>query len=431
MNELLAILDLRQIDDDTFVGSHPSRNPVRTFGGQMMAQSLMAATRSLRHDLPPSALSVHFIAGGDPEKDLEFHIARLRDERRFANRRVDVMQGGTLLTTAMVSYLSGGRSLEHGVEPPELPDPLTVPPIDDLLRGYEDVVPHFVNALRPIDWRYTNDPTWVMRAKGEKLTHNRVWMKAQGPMPDDPALHAAALVYASDTTVLDSIITTHGLSWGFDRIFAVSTNHSVWFHRPVRFDDWLLYSTSSPVAADSRGLGTGHYFDRSGQLRGDRRAGRHHQAFPALRRRRGDRHRELVFHVLSELLGTPLDGLLVGPGPRQAVDVVGAADLAESPYEQPYDDDGLDDAEDAENDAGDRDAAVVRLSAFRLTPPEEAENHRDDAEHDAADDTQQRNDRGHQRSDAQAVTGSPRRRCVSGVRRRRGRRGVGARIGAV
>jgi len=266
LQELLAILDLRQTGDDTYVGSHPSKNPVRTFGGQMMAQSLVAATRSLKYDLPPSALSVHFIAGGDPERDLEFHVARLRDERRFANRRVDVMQDGVLLTSAMVSYLAGGRSLEHGVEPPELPDPLAVPPVDDLLRGYEDVVPHFVNALRPIDWRYTNDPTWVMRSKGEKLTYNRVWMKAQGEMPVDPSLHAAAMAYASDTTVLDSIITTHGLSWGFDRIFAVTTNHSVWFHRPVRFDDWVLYSTTSPVAADSRGLGTGHFFDRSGQL---------------------------------------------------------------------------------------------------------------------------------------------------------------------
>jgi acyl-CoA thioesterase-2 len=264
--ELLAILDLRQVDDDTFVGSHPSKNPVRTFGGQMMAQSLVAASRSLKHALPPSALSVHFIAGGDPAKDLEFHIARLRDERRFANRRVDVTQDGELLTTAMVSYLSGGRSLEHAVEPPDLPDPLSVPPVDELLRGYEDVVPHFVDALRPIDWRYTNDPTWVMRDKGERLPHNRVWMKAVGSMPDDPALHAAALVYSSDTTVLDSIITTHGLSWGYDRIFAVTTNHSVWFHRPIRFDEWVLYSTTSPVAADSRGLGAGHFFDRSGQL---------------------------------------------------------------------------------------------------------------------------------------------------------------------
>ena len=266
LDELLAILDLRQTDENTYVGSHPSKNPIRTFGGQMMAQAFVAASRSLEHPTPPSALSVHFIAGGNPEKDLEFHIARLRDERRFANRRVDVMQDGEVLTTAMVSFLTGGRSLEHSVEPPELPDPMSVPPVDDLLRGYEDVVPLFVEALRPIDWRYTNDPAWVMRSKGESLPHNRVWMKAVGAMPDDPVLHAAALVYSSDTTVLDSIITTHGLSWGYDRIFAVTTNHSVWFHRPVRFDEWLLYSTSSPVAADSRGLGTGHYFDRSGQV---------------------------------------------------------------------------------------------------------------------------------------------------------------------
>jgi acyl-CoA thioesterase-2 len=265
-HELLAILDLSQIGDDIFVGSHPSRNPVRTFGGQMMAQSFVAASRTVPEKLRPSAISVHFIAGGDPEKDLEFHVMRLRDERRFANRRVDVMQDGELLTMAMISYMNGGRGLEHGIEPPDLTDPEFLPTVDDLLRGYEEVVPHFVNALRPIDWRYTNDPTWVMRDKGEKLAYNRVWMKAEGTMPDDPVLHAAALVYSSDTTVLDSIISTHGLSWGFDRIFAVTMNHSVWFHRPVRFDEWMLYSTSSPVAADSRGLGTGHFFDRSGQL---------------------------------------------------------------------------------------------------------------------------------------------------------------------
>lgn len=265
-DELLAVLDLNQIADDIFVGSHPSKNPVRTFGGQMMAQSFVAGSRTVSEKLPPSTISAHFISGGDPEKDLEFHVVRLRDERRFANRRVDVIQDGQLLTTAMISYLSGGRGIEHGIEPPQLPDPESVPPVDELLRGYEDVVPHFVNALRPIDWRYTNDPTWVMRDKGEKLTYNRVWMKAEGTMPDDPVLHAAALVYSSDTTVLDSIITTHGLSWGFDRIFAVTMNHSVWLHRPVRFDEWVLYSTSSPVAAESRGLGTGHFFDRSGQL---------------------------------------------------------------------------------------------------------------------------------------------------------------------
>jgi len=265
-DELIAILELSPIGHDVFAGAHPHRNPVRTFGGQMMAQAFVAATRTLVHDLPPSALSVHFIAGGDPSADIEFHVVRLRDERRFANRRVDAMQDGKLLATALVSYLSGGHGLEHNVEMPELPEPHTLPTIDDLLVGYEKVVPGFVNALRPIEWRYTNDPAWVMRDKGARQEHNRVWLKAAGQMPDDPTLHTAAMVYSSDTTVLDSIITTHGLSWGWDRIFAVTINHSVWFHRQVDFSDWVLYSTGSPVAAESRGLGSGHFFNRAGQV---------------------------------------------------------------------------------------------------------------------------------------------------------------------
>jgi acyl-CoA thioesterase-2 len=230
-----------------------------------MAQSFVAGSRTLTRDLPPNALSVHFINGGDTAKDIEFQVVRLRDERRFANRRVEVTQDGTLLATAMISYLAGGRGLEHNIEPPEVADPETLPPVKELLRGYEDTVPLFVSALQPIEWRYTNDPSWVMRRKGERLDYNRVWVKADGVMPDDPVLHTATMLYCSDTTVLDSIITTHGLSWGFDRIFAATVNHSVWFHRQVSFDDWVLYSTSSPVAADSRGLGTGYFFDRTGQ----------------------------------------------------------------------------------------------------------------------------------------------------------------------
>jgi len=265
--ELLAVLDLRRMSDDRFAGSHPGKNPMRTFGGQLIAQSFVASSRTLtRAELPPSALSVHFINGGDTGKDIEFHVMRLRDERRFANRRVDAVQDGVLLSSALVSYMSGGAGLEHAVEPPEVAPPHALPSIGELLRGYEETVPHFVNALQPIEWRYTNDPSWVMRDKGDRLGYNRVWVKALGVMPDDPVLHTATMLYSSDTTVLDSVITTHGLSWGFDRIFAASANHSVWFHRQVDFDDWVLYSTSSPVAADSRGLGSGHFFDSSGQL---------------------------------------------------------------------------------------------------------------------------------------------------------------------
>ncbi len=265
--QLLAILDLRRVSDDVFVGSHPSKNPMRTFGGQLMAQSLVAGSRTLSpRDLPPSALSVHFVNGGDTSTDIEFRVLRLRDERRFANRRVDAVQDGVVLSSALISYMSGSPGLEHAVSAPQVPPPDARPPLSELLRGYEETVPHFVNALHPIEWRFTNDPSWVMRDKGERLTHNRVWQKALGVLPDDPVLHAAALVYSSDTTVLDSVITTHGLSWGYDRIFAASANHSVWFHRPVNFNDWVLYSTSSPVAAASRGLGTGHFFDRSGRV---------------------------------------------------------------------------------------------------------------------------------------------------------------------
>ncbi|MEB3021911.1 acyl-CoA thioesterase II [[Mycobacterium] crassicus] len=266
LEELLAALDLTETDDDVFAGGHPSKTPLRTFGGQLMAQSFVAATRTLTYDLPPSALSVQFINGGDPARDIEFRVHRLRDERRFANRRVDAWQGDTLVSTALVAYLSGGSGIEHSVPAPAVADPDTVPPLRELLRGYEDIVPGFVKAPHPIEWRYTNDPAWVMRDKGQRLDHNRVWMKADGALPDDPVLHTALMVYSSDTTVLDSIITNHGLSWGYDRIFAASANHSVWFHQPVRFDDWMLYATSSPVAADSRGLGTGHFFGRSGQL---------------------------------------------------------------------------------------------------------------------------------------------------------------------
>ena len=264
--ELLAILELSPLDADVFAGRHPHKNPVRTFGGQLMAQCFVAASRTLVHELPPSALSVHFISGGDPHADIEFRVVRLRDERRFANRRVDAVQGGKLLATALVSYLAGGAGLEHNFDMPDVPEPHTLPSIDDLLVGYEEVVPAFVTALRPIEWRYTNDPAWVMRDKGGRLERNRVWLKADGRLPDDPVLHTAAMVYASDTTVLDTIITTHGLSWGWDRIFAVTVNHSMWFHRPVDFTDWVLYSTASPVAAESRGLGTGHFFNSSGQV---------------------------------------------------------------------------------------------------------------------------------------------------------------------
>ena len=179
---------------------------------------------------------------------------------------VTALQDGQEACVAPIGGQDSGRGLEHAVPRPDVPDPDDLPTLGERLTGYEDVLPHFVAALRPIDMRYTNDPSWVLKGTGDTLGHNRVWMRTEGPLSDDPLLHAAVLGYGSDTTVLDSIITTHGLSWGLDRIVAATVNHSIWLHRPLRFDEWVLYATESPVAAGSRGLATGRFFSRDGDL---------------------------------------------------------------------------------------------------------------------------------------------------------------------
>ena len=285
-DELMAVLDLHPMGDDVFIGSHPSKNPPRTFGGLMMAQSFVAGSRTLTRDLPPNALSAHFINGGDTAKDIEFQVVRLRDERRFANRRIEVTQDGTLLATVMISYLAGGRGLEHNVEPPEVADPETLPSIKELLRGYEDRVPLFVNALQPIEWRYTNDPSWVMRDKGDRLDYNRVWVRADGVLPDDPgAAHRD-----------DALLLGHhraGLDHHHSRALVGVRPH-------LRCDRQSLGLVSSPGQLRRLGvvfhiLAGGHRLTRAGErlflrprrpARRHRRARRRGEVFPRVPRRR-------------------------------------------------------------------------------------------------------------------------------------------------
>ncbi len=268
LGQLLSILDLERSGDDLFLGQNPPKvSTPRTFGGQMLAQGVVAAARSLTRGNPPvHALHAHFIRGGDVHKPIEYHVQRFRDGKSFANRQVTAMQDGEELCTMLVAFQDNLAGLEHAVRIPEVPHPEELPTMGEQFAGFEDKIATFVDALHPIDVRFANDPSWKLREAGRSLDHNRVWMKTDGPLPDDPVLHVAAMCYASDTTVLDSIITTHGLSWGFDRLFAATVNHSMWFHREFRFDDWLLYATESPVAAGARGLGSGRFWTRDGDL---------------------------------------------------------------------------------------------------------------------------------------------------------------------
>ncbi|MFI6869705.1 acyl-CoA thioesterase [Nocardia sp. NPDC050406] len=263
---LLELLDLEEAGPDIFIGHHPDKVWSRTFGGQLVSQGLIAAGRTVGPGRPVHAVNAHFVRGGDPKKPIEYRVDRHRDGRSFANRTVTAMQDDQELFVMLAAFQDYGKGLEHGTPLPEVPDPDTLPRVEESFAGLEDRLEMFVNAPHPIDMRYTNDPAWILKGTGEKLNHNRVWMRTDGALPDDPMIHVAALAYSSDTTVLDSIITTHGLSWGLDRIIAATVNHSIWFHRPFRFDDWALYATESPVAAGSRGLARGHFYSRTGEL---------------------------------------------------------------------------------------------------------------------------------------------------------------------
>lgn len=262
---LLGLLDLEDLGQDLYRGHHPEQVASRTFGGQLVSQGLVAAGRTVDAK-PVHALNTHFIRGGDVKKPIDYRVDRHRDGRDFANRMVTASQDGNVLCVMLVAFQRWGKGLEHSVTVPEVPLPELLPPLGERLRGFEEQLPHFVGALKPIDMRYANDPAWVLKGTGERLSHNRVWMCADGDLPADPILHAATLAYGSDTTVLDSILTTHGLSWGLDRIVAATVNHSIWFHRPSRFDRWHLYATESPVAAGSRGTATGRFFTLDGEL---------------------------------------------------------------------------------------------------------------------------------------------------------------------
>ncbi|WP_040807337.1 acyl-CoA thioesterase [Nocardia concava] len=266
LRELLRLLDLEENGPDIFLGHHPEKVWSRTFGGQLVAQAIIAAGRTVGPERPIHAVNAHFVRGGDPKAPIEYHVDRHRDGRSIANRTVTAYQDGQELFVMLAAFQDWGKGLEHGAPLPDVPGPEDLPRVEESFVGMEDKLQMFINAPHPIEMRYTNDPAWILKGKGESLEYNRVWMRTDGALPDDPLIHVAALAYSSDTTVLDSIVTTHGLSWGWDRIIAATVNHSIWFHRPFRFDDWALYATESPVAAGSRGLARGHFYSRTGEL---------------------------------------------------------------------------------------------------------------------------------------------------------------------
>jgi acyl-CoA thioesterase II len=266
LDELLGILDLESIEENIFRGRSPDESVQRVFGGQVAGQALIAAGRTVPPERGVHSLHAYFLRPGDPSIPIVYEVDRIRDGRSFTTRRVIGVQHGKAIFNLQASFQIAERGIEHEAEMPPAPDPESLPTLPERLEEAGLGGQGFWSRPRPIDVRYVQDPPWLARHNGKRAPHQQVWMRAAGRLPDDPLLHVCAVTYASDMTLLDSVLLAHGLAWdGGRKVRGASLDHAMWFHRPFRADDWLLYDQSSPVASGARGLATGRLWSRDGR----------------------------------------------------------------------------------------------------------------------------------------------------------------------
>ncbi len=256
---LVDILDLERIEVDIFRGRSPEGRLQRVFGGQVAGQALVAAGRTVVPERAVHSLHAYFIRPGDPQVPIVYTVERTRDGRSFSTRRVTAIQHGQTIFTLSASFHVVETGLEHQVLAPEAPDP------DSLVRrapaGFEDDA-----AARPIEILRVDGARSEVPIDGPDGRRSTVWLRARDQLPDDPLVHVCAVAYASDMTLLDSVLLGHGLSWDDERMTVASLDHAMWFHGPFRADEWLLYAQESPAASGARGLAQGRIFRRDGRL---------------------------------------------------------------------------------------------------------------------------------------------------------------------
>jgi acyl-CoA thioesterase II len=266
LDRLLDLLDLEQIEVNIFRGLSPDERRQRVFGGQVAGQALVAAGRTVPADRPVHSLHAYFIRPGDPAVPIVYLVDRVRDGRSFTTRRVSAVQHGEAIFTLSASFHRDEPGPEHADPMPAAPPPETVERNSDRLRrmlgetpGQTFEPPIDVRSVGPLSAEAARDPSL-------RTTRNLIWLRVDGELPDDPLLHVCLMTYASDMTLLDSVLTGHGLSWLDGRTVGASLDHAMWFHRPFRADRWLLYAQESPVASAARGLARGQVFTAEGDL---------------------------------------------------------------------------------------------------------------------------------------------------------------------
>ena len=262
LEELCALLDLEPIEVNIFRGQQPDEDRQRVFGGQVAGQALVAAGRTVDADRRVHSLHAYFLRPGDPRVPILYEVDRIRDGKSFTTRRVVAIQHGRAIFNLQASFHVEEEGLDHELPMPEVPSPEGLQTFKERFASVAHLMGDWYHRPRPIDTRWVDDP---IRLKPEPRTHQRVWLRADGRLPDDPILHTCVLTYASDMTLLDTTLLPHGRGWD-EGIQMASLDHAMWFHRPFRADGWLLYDQDSPSASGARGLARGSIFTEDGHL---------------------------------------------------------------------------------------------------------------------------------------------------------------------
>jgi acyl-CoA thioesterase II len=268
LDRVVDLLNLEQIEVDIFRGRSPEgERRQRVFGGQVAGQALVAAGRTVPEDRPVHSLHAYFIRPGDPAVPLIYLVERVRDGRSFTTRRVTTIQHGKTIFTLSASFHRYEPGVEHADPMPEVPPPDAIPPTAERMEKLFGPSVREWYGGNPIDIRHIGPLTFeAERDPSLRTTSNLVWLRADGDLPDDPLLHVCLVTYASDMTLLDSVLLAHGLSWADGRTTGASLDHAMWFHGPFRADRWLLYAQDSPVARGATGLARGEMYTSGGEL---------------------------------------------------------------------------------------------------------------------------------------------------------------------
>jgi acyl-CoA thioesterase-2 len=264
LESLVDLLDLEPIEVNIFRGRSPDEKRQRVFGGQVAGQALVAAGRTVSTGAVHS-LHAYFLRPGDPAVPILYEVDRIRDGRSFTTRRVVAIQHGHAIFNLSASFHVREAGFDHQLPMPPVPEPETLPTFAERMAPWRERLGDWYARPRPIDTRHVDAPSQD-RSLGARPPRQRVWMRADGRLPDDSLLHACVVAYAADMTLLDSVLLPHGVSWDDGVAMMASLDHVMWFHRPFRADEWLLYDQESPSAAEGRGLARGTIFTRAGAL---------------------------------------------------------------------------------------------------------------------------------------------------------------------